>query len=124
MTPLSAAKQKKSNSRPKRHENDRGERLRIFNPDLVPLIRADLEAAYSKPQKAESSIMEFIEQFFDEIHGLREKKHGWNAIYTRLKKYVDCSPRTLQAYYNVLAIKRGIAPESNGKSGPKPKSKS
>jgi hypothetical protein len=122
MTPPPAVKRKKSNSRLKRHESARSERLRTFSPDIIPLIRADIEAAHGKPEKAEPSVMEFIDQFFDEVHELREKKFAWDAIHARLSKYVDCSARTLQSYYNILATKRGISPEATGKRGPRSKS--
>lgn len=122
MTPPPAVKRKKSLSRSKRHESARSERLRTFSPDIIPLIRADIEAAHGKPEKAEPSVMEFIDQFFDEIHELRDKKFAWGAIHARLSKYVDCSARTLQSYYNILATKRGISPEATGKRGPRSKS--
>jgi hypothetical protein len=121
MTPPSAAKHKKANSRSRRHDNARSERLRTFSLDIIPLIRADIEAAHGKPEKAEPSVMEFIDQFFDEIHELRDKKFAWDAIHERLSKYVDCSARTLQSYYNIIATKRGVSPEATGKRGPRSK---
>jgi hypothetical protein len=94
-----------------RKVDPRSQRLRTFDPEIVPLVRADLVKAHGKPEPAEPSVMEFIEQFFDEIHRLRAARVPWDAIHERISKYMDCSARTLQAYYNLLAQKRGLAPE-------------
>lgn len=87
----------------------------MFDPDIIPLIRADIQAAHGKPQPAESSVMEFIEQFFDEIHALRENKYPWDTIHERINKYANCSARTLQSYYNIVAQQRGVAASSRGR---------
>jgi hypothetical protein len=114
MTPPPAAK-RKTTSRSPRRVSPRSERLRMFDPDIIPLIRADIEAAHGKPEPAEPSVMEFIDQFFDEIHQLREKKYPWDTIHERISKYADCSARTLQSYYNIIAQKRGLTPGVRGK---------
>jgi hypothetical protein len=114
MTTLAAAK-RKAPGRSRRHVSARSERLRTFKPEIIPLIRADIEAAHGKPEAAEPSVMEFIDQFFNEIHELRERKFPWSTIHERLSKYVDCSARTLQSYYNILATRRGVDSVPDGK---------
>lgn len=109
MTARTAAKTKKRSLRTSnRRENLRNERVRMFDPDILPLVRADIAKVHGKPEATEPSIIEFIEEFFDEIHRLRTAKVGWDKIHERISKYVDCSSRTLQSYYNVLAQKRGL----------------
>jgi hypothetical protein len=114
MTPR-AAEKRQSPVRSPRRGAARSERPRTFEPEIIALIRADIEAAHGKPEVAEPTAMDFIDQFFPEIHELREKKFPWSMIHERLSKYVDCSARTLQSYYNILATKRGVAAATDGR---------
>lgn len=57
---------------PRRETRARHERLRMFSPSIIPLVRADIAAAHGTPGPAEPSIMEFVEQFFDDLRALRE----------------------------------------------------
>lgn len=107
---MATAQKRSRTTRSPRRRSLRSERLRLFDPDLVSLVRADIVAAHGKPQPAEQSIKDFVGQFFDDIHALRLKQVPWSAIFERLQKYSDCSSRTLQSYYNVLAAERGVIP--------------
>lgn len=113
------ARRKRSDAQTPRKVNLRSERLRTFDPEIIPLLRADLAKAHGKPEPSEPSVMEFIEQFFDEIHQLRVAKFPWDTIHQRISKYTDCSSRTLQSYYNVLAQQRGLATEPTRRGRPK-----
>ena len=113
MAQTGTGSRKRSENTPKLKANLRSERLRTFSPDVILQLRDDIAKVHGKPEEGEPTVLEFIVEFFDEIHKLREAKHPWSAIHESISKYVECSTRTLQSYYSQLAHERGLVDERN-----------